>query len=67
MHIDCRVRCQRSIPVGADAGDAYGMVHASPRGKSFPSPAQPFGQMAVQWLTWESAKNVIRLMAARSG
>ena len=36
-----------------------------------PQKAQPFGQMAVQWLTWESAKSgcaisAIRLMVARS-
>ena len=44
--------------MGIDAGHAYGMVHASARGKQFrPQQAQPSGQMAVQWLTWESAKN----------
>ena len=44
--------------MGADAGHAYGMVHASARGKQFrPQQAQPSGQMAVQWLTWESTKN----------
>ena len=35
-----------------------------------PQQAQPFGQMAVQWFTWEAAKNAqsaIRLMVVRSG
>ena len=55
VSIDSRVRCQCSVPVGTDAGHAYGMEHASSRGERFrPQQAQPYGQMAVQWLTWES-------------
>ena len=60
MYIDSSVRCQRSVPVGADAGHAYGMVGYTrrPEEKQFrPQQAQPFGKMGVQWLTWESAKN----------
>ena len=26
-----------------------------------PQPAQPYGQMAVQWLTWDAAKNVCKI------
>ena len=41
--------------MGTDAGHAYGMVHASSRGERIPSStSQPYGHMAVQWLTWES-------------
>ena len=36
-----------------------------------PQQAQPFGQMAVQWLTWKllrmDAQSAIRLMVVRSG
>ena len=55
MPRDSRLRCQRAIPVGADAGHAYGLVHTSSRGERIrPQQAQLYGQMAVQWLTWES-------------
>ena len=38
---DSRVRCQCSVPVGSDAGHAYGMVHASSRGERIPSSTSP--------------------------
>ena len=57
----------RSI-VGYDANALYlwALMQEMPTGwytrrraeKQFrPQPAQPYGQMAVQWLTWEAAKN----------
>ena len=55
MSIDCGVRCQRSVPVGANAGHAYGMVVRRRAENGFhPQQAQPYGQMAIQWLTRES-------------
>ena len=41
MSIDCGVRCQRSVPVGANAGHAYGMVRASSRRERIPSSTSP--------------------------
>ena len=41
VSIDSRVRCQCSVPVGTDAGHAYGMVHASSRGERIPSSTSP--------------------------
>ena len=44
--------------MGVDAGHAYGMVHASARGKAVPpATGTTAGKIAVQLLTWESAKN----------
>ena len=39
--VDCRVRCQSSVPVGANAGHAYGLVHASSGEERIPSATSP--------------------------
>ena len=57
VSIDSRVRCQCSVPVGTDAGHAYGMVHASSRAERIPSSTSPTVRTdGVQWLTWESVR-----------
>ena len=58
--------CRKIVGYDANALYLWALMHEMPTGwyvrrraeKQFrPQPAQPYGQMAVQWLTWEVAKN----------
>ena len=68
MSIDCWVRCQRSVPVGANAGHAYGMYVRRRKENEFrPQQAQPYGQMAIQWLTRESERTGLSIRHQANG
>ena len=58
--------CRKIVGYDANALYLWALMQDMPTGwytrrraeKQFrPQPAQPYGQMAVQWLTWEAAKN----------
>ena len=58
--------CRKIVGYDANALYLWALMQEMPTGwyvrrraeKQFrPQPAQPYGQMAVQWLTWEAAKN----------
>ena len=58
--------CRKIVGYDANALYLWALMQDMPTGwyirrreenKFRPQPAQPYGQMAVQWLTWEAAKN----------
>ena len=61
-----RETCRSIVGYDANALYLWAIMQDMPTGwytrrreenKFRPQPAQPYGQMAVQWLTWEAAKN----------
>ena len=58
MPIDRRIRCERDVLVVTHARHAYGWYTRRREDNDFrPKSAQLYGQMAAEWLTWESERS----------